>query len=281
MMTAEEAAEAGKLLTFEKVWVAFMQTDAKMERLAREVDERYKETDKLLKEVAERQKEADEWQKRLAREAEERRKEADERQKRLARETEEWRKEADERHKEIDKLHKEIAEQQKKTDKQLRENARQCNKLSINVGESDRSIGELVETLVAARLWEKFKRYSFNLDRAYQRVLIRDDTGRVRTDIDILLSNGSDCVVAVGVKPELGDIEDVEYHIRRMELIRQYPPKEIELNNCRLMGAMAGGVVDPEVTAFAYECGFFVLELTGETVQLAPPPPAFTPKTWT
>jgi hypothetical protein len=237
MMTAEEAAEAGKSLSFEKVWAAFMQTDAKMERLAREADERYKETDKLLKETAEQQKETAEQQT------------------------------------ETDKMLKE-------TDKMLRENARQLDKLSINVGGLNRSMGELVETLIAARLWEKFKSYNFNLNRAYQRVPIYDDTGRIRTDIDILLSNG-DCAMAVEVKRELKNIEDIEYHIRRMDLIRRYPPAEIRINNKRLMGAMAGGVADPDVTAYAYECGFFVLELTGEAVQLAPPPPEFTPKMWT
>jgi hypothetical protein len=65
-----------------------------------------------------------------------------------------------------------------------------------------------------------------------------------------------------------------------MELIRQYPPAEIQINRKRLLGAMAGGAVDPDVGAYAYECGFFVLELTGEAVQLMPPPAGFTPKEW-
>jgi hypothetical protein len=65
-----------------------------------------------------------------------------------------------------------------------------------------------------------------------------------------------------------------------MELIRQYPPAEIQINRKRLLGAMAGGAVDPDVGAYAYECGFFVLELAGEAVQLMPPPAGFTPKEW-
>jgi hypothetical protein len=48
----------------------------------------------------------------------------------------------------------------------------------------------------------------------------------------------------------------------------------------RLMGAMAGGVVDPDVMDYAYQCGFYVLELTGESVHLAPPPDGFTPREW-
>jgi hypothetical protein len=43
---------------------------------------------------------------------------------------------------------------------------------------------------------------------------------------------------------------------------------------------MAGGFVDPEVKNYAYESGFFVLELTGESIQLIRPPEGFTPKKW-
>ena len=63
-----------------------------------------------------------------------------------------------------------------------------------------------------------------------------------------------------------------------MQLIRQFPPEQI--GNKHLFGAMAGGVVAPEVKDYAYESGFFVLELTGESVYLAPPPEGFEPKKW-
>jgi hypothetical protein len=41
---------------------------------------------------------------------------------------------------------------------------------------------------------------------------------------------------------------------------------------------MAGGVVDPDVKDYAYKSGFYVLELTGESVHLVPPPKDFEPK---
>jgi hypothetical protein len=43
---------------------------------------------------------------------------------------------------------------------------------------------------------------------------------------------------------------------------------------------MAGGAVDPEIKKYIYECGLFVLELTGESVHLIPPPEGFEPKKW-
>jgi hypothetical protein len=98
------------------------------------------------------------------------------------------------------------------------------------------------------------------------------------TDIDILLLN-SDKAMAVEVKHELNKDRDVEEHLRRMELIRKYP-SFIKLETKHLLGAMAGGVVSADTARYAYEVGFYVLELTGETVSLIPPPTGFEPGTW-
>jgi hypothetical protein len=170
----------------------------------------------------------------------------------------------------------------KKTDKQLEKNAREMedlkkvvDRVTGNVGGLNRSLGELIETLIAARLWEKFPAY--NLKRAYQRVPIFDEHSRVMTDIDILLSNTS-LAMAIEVKRELDRTRDVDEHLKRMELIRRYPPAEVV--GKKMLGAMAGGVVDADVQRYAHENGFFVLELTGESVHLVPPPDGFAPRQW-
>jgi hypothetical protein len=199
-MTAEQAAEWGKSLSFEKVWAAFMENR-----------EQFRETDRKLEKSAEQ----------------------------LAR------------------LEKTVA------------------RVSRNVGGLNRSVGELVETLVAARLWEKFPQY--NLTRAYQRLPVYDDKNVRRTDIDILLVNAVLCM-AVEVKRELDRLENVDKHIKRMELVRRHPPEMI--GSKELLGAMAGGLVDPEVKDYAWQSGFFVLELAGESVRLFPPPEGFVPKKW-
>jgi ElaB/YqjD/DUF883 family membrane-anchored ribosome-binding protein len=193
-------------------------------------------------------------------------------------------KEVAELHKETERVVKEVGEKQKETDRQMKETAEQMKKtdrrldrLSENVGGLNNSLGSIIETLVAARLWEKFRLYS--LDRAFQRVPIFDNNKRGVTDIDILLSN-TDCAIAVEVKTSLNRKEYVDRHIERMELVRRYPPAEIAINNKRVMGALAGGVVIPAVMEYAHERGFFVLELAGESVRLAEPPAGFEPKVW-
>jgi hypothetical protein len=229
-MTAEQAAEAGKSLTFEKVW-------AIMDRQAEEADKRLKELERVMKEND-----------------------------RLL--TEQM-KETDRAMKETDKKLETLTQNVNKVTQNV-------NKVTQNVGKLSNTLGTLVETLVAARLWEKFKIYG--LERAYQRVPIYDENKRTVSEIDILLSN-TDCAMAVEVKvnPDKGD---VDWHIKRMEFIQKYPPAEIAINNKRVMGAMAGGLVTPAVADYAHERGFFVIELTGESAQLVDAPAGFKPKEW-
>jgi hypothetical protein len=183
---------------------------------------------------------------------------------------------------EVGRKQAEFAEQSKITDQKLAESAAQLARLektvervSKNVGGLNRSMGELIETLIAARLWEKFPRY--DLKRVYRRLPIYDETSSLKTDIDILLVNTTLCM-AVEVKHELNRIDDVNRHLKRMQLIRQYPPEQV--SGKELLGAMAGGLVDPDVKDYACKSGFYVLELSGETVRLVTPPEGFVPRKW-
>ena len=67
------------------------------------------------------------------------------------------------------------------------EHAATVEKVSANVGGLSQSPGELIEILMAARLWEKFPGYSFK--RIFQRIKILDEHNVSITEIDILLSN--------------------------------------------------------------------------------------------
>jgi hypothetical protein len=225
-MTAEEAAEWGKSLNFEKVWAIIVKSEERLDRL-------FRETDRKFAEVAEQSKETDQ------------------------------------KFAEAGRKLAESAEQLARLEKTV-------ERVSNNVGGLNRSVGELVETLIAACLWEKFPQYG--LRRAYQRIPIYDERNVRRTDIDILLVNTTMCMV-VEVKRELDRMDDVSGHLKRMELIRQYPPGLIT-DKQQLLGAVAGGVVDPDIKDYAYKSGFYVLELTGESVHLITPPEGFVPKKW-
>jgi hypothetical protein len=151
------------------------------------------------------------------------------------------------------------------------------DRVTADVGGLNISMGDLIETLFAPHLGEKFDAYDYNLKRMYRRIPIYDNDNRMRSDIDILLSNTTVCM-AVEVKRWLETEKDVDEHIKRMGLIRQYPPAEVK--GKKLLGAIVGAVVTPEAREYAEQNGFFVLELTGEDVRLLEPAQDFQPKEW-
>jgi hypothetical protein len=231
MMTAEEALEAGKDLTFEKVWVTIHEMSAETDRKIRESSA---ETDRRIRESSA---------------------ETDRKIRESSAETD----------RKIQKMSDRIDKMAEKVDR-----------IADNLGGLGRSMGELIETLIGARLWEKFDAYRYKLKRAYRRIPIYDKKNRILTDIDILLVNTT-VVMAIEVKREPTK-EDVDHHIKRMGYILKYPPAEAK--GKKLLGALAGGVVDPDVRDYTYAQGFFVLELRGESVALVSPPKGFQAKEW-
>jgi predicted AAA+ superfamily ATPase len=171
---------------------------------------------------------------------------------------------------------RELREYQAETTRQIEKTDKIVKKLSKQMGGLHNSMGELIETLIAPHLWEKFGGYPYNLCRGYQRVMVYDDKNKELTEIDILLSDTEWCM-AVEVKRELR-IADIDRHIVRMGRILRYPPAETV--GKKLLGALAGGVVGPDVHEYAHIAGFFVLELRGDNVSLVPPPAGFSPKIW-
>jgi predicted RNase H-like nuclease (RuvC/YqgF family) len=165
--------------------------------------------------------------------------------------------------------------QLEKTEAEVDRMSKRVDRVTENVGGLNRSMGELIETLIAAKLWEKFDAYSYDLKRAYQRIPIFNEQNKILTDIDILLVNG-EYAMAVEVKRELNRKDDVDHHLKRMELILKYPPDQCK--GKKLLGAMAGGIVDPDIQEYAQSVGFFVLELSGESVSLIDNPKGFTPR---
>jgi predicted AAA+ superfamily ATPase len=184
--------------------------------------------------------------------------------------------ETDKELKETGRLIKETRESQKETAKQFQENAKQqketalqIKELGKQIGDVHKSVGALIETLMAGRLGEKFPEYKFT--RSFQRIKIADKNKNPVTEIDILLSD-DEWAMAVEVKRE-PDKDDVEHHLKRMELMREYNLREI--SGKKLLGAIAGGVVSLEVREYAQKSGFFVLELNGEQVSLLESPEGF------
>jgi hypothetical protein len=160
-MTAEEALDAAKGMTFEKMWALMMEDRERQAML----EKLLKETERLMKEQS----------------------------------------------KEMDRR---FAETTANVDKM----AVRVDKVTKNVGGLNMSIGDLVETLIASRLWEKFPQYNFK--ESARRIELLDGQNNIVTEVDILLVN-TEWTMAVEVKRE-PDLDDVRLHLKRMKLLRKY-----------------------------------------------------------
>ena len=85
-------------------------------------------------------------------------------------------------------------------------------------------MGTVVEEIIASRLWEKFQDFPYQFEQAFQFLPVYDNHNRTLMDIDILLCNGA-YAMAVEIKAHL-EVEDVNYHLKQMEMIQQYPPAQ-------------------------------------------------------
>jgi hypothetical protein len=219
--------------TPETVWAALQEVAASQ----KETDKKFQETDKKFQETDKKFQESKAEHDRMIAEADKRKQALD---------------------KQIAALDKQIAG----TDKQIEE-------LGKQIGGVHRSLGDLIETLMAGRLWEKFPQYNFS--RTFQRIRILNEKKTPITEIDILLSD-DEWAMAVEVKRD-PDKDDVEHHLKRMKIMRDYKLNEIK--GKKLLGAIAGGVVSPDVREYAQKHGFYVLELNGEQVSILASPEGF------
>jgi hypothetical protein len=215
--------------TIQEVWALFRETDKKF----RETDKRFKETDRLL---SQKFKETD----RL-----------------LSQKF----KETDTRFKETDKKFKE-------TDKKLQE---KIQIVSQNVDKLTGKWGRFVEGLVAPGISRLFGERGIAIETVAQRVRTSINSeamklnliGPETMEIDVLGLNKKHAIL-VEVKSTLG-IDDINDHIEQLNNFKHFFP---EYADRQVMGAVAGIVIEENVSKFAYRRGLFVIGQSGDTVTI-------------
>ena len=241
IMTAEQAAEAAKGLTFETVWVALMEMkeslkESQMESQKR-IEESQRRTDKI---IAESQKKVEESQK---------------------------------------KTETIIAESQKNTNKIIAESQKNTDKiladLSRNIGGLGNFIGRFTESMFSAELWEKFNKLGYTFTKQAPHMKFYDN-GKVLAEVDFFLENGI-YAMPVEIKAELsnGNVDD---HLERIGKIREYMDERNDKR--KLIGAVAGGIVQESVLRYAQKKGLFVIVQTGDSVAIAAMPKGFKAREW-
>ncbi|MDR0586670.1 MAG: hypothetical protein LBG26_05470 [Treponema sp.] len=159
--------------------------------------------------------------------------------------------------------------------KKFEETNRQIARTDRQIGELGNRFGELAEHLVTPNITEKFRALDYTFTRAGPDVAFFSRDGTFLAEIDVWLENG-EFAMAVEVKSKLRK-EHVDDHLMRMDVLRAYLD---ERNDSRkLLGAIAGAIVPPELRNYVLKKGFYLIEQSGDTVKIEPPE-GFRPRIW-
>ncbi|MBF8274485.1 MAG: DUF3782 protein [Magnetococcales bacterium] len=252
-------------LTFDDVWKMFQETDRKFQ----ETDRKFQETDRKFQETDRKFQE-------MVREDRERRVELDRKFQETSaqiKETEVQVRETSTQLKETEVQVKETEAQVKETSAQLKETDRKVKEVSVQIGRLGGRWGEFVEGMVAPACETLFVVKGIPVHMVSRRMRSKLPGGR-HMEIDVFVEN-TDAVVLVEVKSSL-TVEDIREHIVRLAEFKEFFPRYADM---RVLGAVAGIVIEEHADRFAMNNGLFVMVQAGDSMRLANDE-AFVPRAW-
>jgi predicted AAA+ superfamily ATPase len=149
----------------------------------------------------------------------------------------------------------------------MRETDKQMKETGKKIGALGDSIGKLVEHIMSAGIVRKFRDLGYTFTRSNHRIEYEGPDGQLIAEVDILLENG-DYILPVEVKTSL-KTEDIKYHTRRMEVLRNYSTEHGDYRT--YIGGVTGGVISKAARDLALKKGFYVIELSGDTLRIKAP----------
>jgi hypothetical protein len=135
-------------------------------------------------------------------------------------------------------------------------------------------IGELVEAMVEGGVVRLFQELGYEFTRYSRHVEFKNKDHGVSGEIDFFLENGDNALL-VEVKTNLS-ISDVKEHVRRLRKFRT--DADARGDKRRFLAAIGGGVIRENVRSFALKQGMYVIQQSGENVEIIPPEGK--PKEW-
>ena len=147
--------------------------------------------------------------------------------------------------------------------------------LNKSIGGLGNSLGRFIETMFTPDLLEKFDKlgFTFNTQANYKQF---HENKKCVAEVDSVLENG-EYVLLVEIKTNLS-VDNVNEHLERIEIIRQYMDKHGDIR--KIVGAVAGGIVPKNVQLYAQRKGMFVLVQNGDAVSIAEMPANFKSRIW-
>ena len=129
-----------------------------------------------------------------------------------------------------------------------------------------------MEGLIAPGAVKLFKERGIEVDSIHQRVKVHKNGADFEVDI---LAVNEEYVVPIEAKSTLG-VEDVREYIEKIEKFKFFFP---EYKGRKVVGAVAGIVIDRGADKFAYKNGLFVIAQSGETITILNDD-QFRPRVW-
>jgi hypothetical protein len=165
---------------------------------------------------------------------------------------------------EVGKKQEALVESQKETERIFKE---QKKDFDARLGEYVNLFGQVTEYTMAPKLREKFRELGLDFPQTSRNTKVNDEINGISFETDVKLENG-DKAMLVEVKTKL-TVERINKHIERLEKMRKYA--NLHGDKRTFLGAVAGVVVTDEVRNYALNQGFFVIEPTGENLNITPP----------
>ncbi len=151
------------------------------------------------------------------------------------------------------------------TDKKIKELTETVNALTGKWG-------KFVEGLVAPCAVRMFKERGIEVKQTYTRAESQRDGKQM--EIDVLVIN-DEYAIAISVKSTL-KVEDVNDHLEDLSNFREF---FTHFADKKLLGAVAGIVIEESADKYAYRKGLFVIAQSGEIVKILNDE-KFKPKVW-
>jgi len=165
---------------------------------------------------------------------------------------------------ETDRIVKELAESHKEYEQERKKDKAEFNE---KLGNYIKLFGDFTEYMMAPKLCEKFNEFGFNFSKAIRNVRVRDQINNIYFETDAVLEN-YDKAMIVEIKTQL-TIERINKHIERLDKMRKYA--DLHGDKRTFLGAVAGVVVDDEVREHALNQGLYLIEPSGEELNITPP----------
>jgi len=135
-------------------------------------------------------------------------------------------------------------------------------------------LGQLVAAMVEGGILRLYKNLGYDFDVCNRNYNFGNKALDIYGEVDLFLENG-DVALLVEVKTKLS-IDDVKEHQERLEKFRLVA--DVKNDKRQFIVAVGGGVIQKNVRDFALKQGMFVVQQSGENVEVLAPKGK--PKVW-